>query len=65
MSRPILIEAQTPIAPSCRSHDEIDRDDIVRQSLEEAAKRLENYSGNSIYRMAWRKAAMLIRAMKP
>jgi hypothetical protein len=65
MSRPILIEAQLPITPPRRSYSEIDRDEIVRQTLEEAAKRIETYSGNKIYQTAWRKASLLIRSMKP
>jgi hypothetical protein len=65
MSRPIRIEPQLPIIPPRRTYTEIDRDEIVRQALEEAAKRVEAYNGNTIYQMAWRKAALLIRAMKP
>lgn len=63
--RPVIIEPQAPIIPPRRSLTEIDRDEIVRQTLEEAAKRLEGRSGNKIYQMAWRKAGLLIRAMKP
>ena len=65
MSRPVVIEPQTPIIPPPRSYSEIDRDEIVRQTLEEAAKRIERYGGNNIYRTAWRKAALILRAMKP
>ena len=65
MSRPVLIEVQSPIIPPRRSYTDIDRDEIVRQTLEEAARRIEAHSGNNIYRMAWRKASMMLRAMKP
>jgi len=65
MSRPVYIEAQMPIVPPRRSYAEIDRDEIVRQTLEEAARRIEGHSGNQIYRTAWRKASMMLRAMKP
>lgn len=65
MSRPVHILAQAPIIPLRRSYSEIDRDEIVRQTLEEAAKRIETYGGNKIYQTAWRKASLLIRAMKP
>lgn len=65
MSRPIVIESQAPIIPPRRSYTEIDRDEIVRQTLEEAAKRIEGHGGNNLYRTAWRKAAMILRAMKP
>ena len=65
MSRPIVIEPQTPIIPPRRSYSDIDRDEIVRQTLEEAAKRIEQRQGNAVYRSAWKIAAMLLRRMKP
>lgn len=59
------IAIQDPIQPPRRSYAEIDRDEIVRQTLDEAAQRIEALHGNSSYRTAWRRAVMMLRAMKP
>lgn len=63
--RLVKIEPQAKIQPPPRSYAEIDRDEIVRQALEEAAKRLERRDGNATYRRAWEISAALLRAMKP
>lgn len=65
MSRPVQIEVLPPFVPPRRSYTEIDRDEIVRQTLEAAAKRIEARQGNPTYQTAWRTAAKVIRAMKP
>jgi DNA polymerase/3'-5' exonuclease PolX len=44
---------------------ELERAEAVRKALEEAAYKLEAQAGNSVYMAAWRKAARLIRLMKP
>lgn len=43
----------------------LERADAARRALEDAAARLEVQAGNSVYVAAWRKAARLIRLMKP
>jgi len=65
MSRPMYIAVQSPIQPPQRSYAEIDRDEIVRQVLEEAAKRIEALHGNPVYRTAWKRTVLMLRAMKP
>ena len=65
MSRPVHIEELPPFVPPRRSYTEVDRDEIVRQTLEEAARRIESRQGNPTYQTAWRTAAKIIRAMKP
>lgn len=44
---------------------ELLRDKIKREALEEAAKHLETQGGNAIYMQAWKKAARLVRELKP
>jgi hypothetical protein len=44
---------------------ELERADAARRALEDAAAKLEGQAGNSVYVAAWRKAARLIRLMKP
>jgi hypothetical protein len=44
---------------------ELERADAARKALEDAAAKLEGQAGNSVYVAAWRKAARLIRLMKP
>jgi len=65
MSREFDIGQQMPFVPPRRSFTEIDRDEIVRQTLEEAAKRLEALRGNATYRRAFDISAKLLRVMKP
>jgi hypothetical protein len=59
------IGQQPAYRPTPRSLHEIDRDEIVRQTLEEAAKRLIGLHGNSTYRRAFEISAQLLRKMKP
>lgn len=65
MGRHVIIDAMDPITPPRRSYSELERDEIVRQTLEEAARRIEGRQGNAVYKSAWRTAAVLLRAMKP
>lgn len=44
---------------------ELERTDAARRALEEAASKIEGQAGNSVYVAAWRRAARLIRLMKP
>lgn len=48
-----------------RPVDELKREDWVRRTLESAASRIESLAGNDVYQAAWRRAAKLIREMKP
>ncbi len=43
---------------------ELERSDAARAALEEAAKKLENYSTNTLYQKALTLGARLIREMK-
>ena len=45
--------------------DEILRASIERQALEAAAKRLEKEAGNGTYMQAWKRAARIVRSLKP
>jgi hypothetical protein len=65
MSRQFDIGVQQVFVASSRSLGEIDRDEIVRQTLEEGARRLEVLHGNSTYRRAFGIAAKLLRTIKP
>lgn len=65
MSRSVDIGTAEPFIPPRRSFTEMDRDEIVRQTLEEAAKRLQSINGNPTYKRAWEIAAQKLRLMKP
>jgi hypothetical protein len=64
MARFIKIDVSR-FLPVARTLPEIERDDLVRQTLEQAAIELEGQGGNPTYRMAWRVAAKILRKMKP
>lgn len=51
--------------PPQRSFSEVDRDEIVRQTLAEVERRLTEQHGNSVYRQAWKIAIKIVRGMKP
>jgi hypothetical protein len=65
MSRSVNIGIVLPFIPPRRSFTEIDRDEIVRQTLEEAARQIQAISGNPTYKRAWDIAAQKLRLMKP
>lgn len=44
-----------------KSPDQLAREDLIRQTLEAAAKKLEQKSGNSTYMRAWEIGAKDIR----
>ncbi len=56
---------QSTFRPPQRSFSEIDRDEIVRQTLAEVERRLTEQHGNSVYRQAWKIAIKIVRGMKP
>jgi hypothetical protein len=65
MSPRFNIGEQTAFQPASRSLPEIHRDEIVRQTLEEAALRLLALHGNRTYCRAFEISAQLLRKMKP
>ena len=48
-----------------KSPEQLVQEDIIRQTLEAAVKRIEEQSGNSTYRQAWKKAIQAIMSLKP
>ena len=48
-----------------KSPEQLAREDIIRQTLEAAAKRIEGQSGNPTYRQAWKLAIRAIMSLKP
>jgi hypothetical protein len=64
MARSLKIDV-SKYQPLTRTMPEIERDDLVRQTLEQAAHQLECQDANPTYRMAWRAAAKILRQMKP
>ena len=48
-----------------KTPDQLERESVERQALEFAAKRLEAEAGNPVYMTAWRRAARIVRSLKP
>jgi hypothetical protein len=48
-----------------KTKDELERDQLMRETLEAAAKKVEALSGSHAYEYAWKRAAREIRDMKP
>lgn len=48
-----------------KTHEQLVRDEIIREALELAARELERLSGSSTYEKAWKKGAKFIRGLKP
>lgn len=48
-----------------KTPNQLERESIERQALEAAAKRIEEEAGNSVYVAAWRRAARIVRSLKP
>jgi hypothetical protein len=46
-----------------KSIEQLEREDLIRQTLEAAARRLEGLTGNPTYQQAWKIAARSIRSM--
>lgn len=51
--------------PPQRSFSEMDRDEIVRQTLKEVERRLGALSVNHTYRMAHKQVVRILHGMKP
>lgn len=47
-----------------KSPEDLERDDLVRQTLEAAAVKLETHAVGELYAKAYRSAAKLVRSMK-
>lgn len=43
--------------------EQLAREDLIRQILEAAAKRIEKESGNPTYKRAWQLAARMVRGL--
>ncbi len=54
--REVLTSHHTP--------EQLERDRIFRAALEEAARTIDNLSGNDLYIKAWKKAAKAVRELK-
>lgn len=61
----MLHAEQAPFTPPRRSFTEIDRDEIVRQTLAEAESRLSAMTVNALYRQAFKLAIKVLRGMRP
>lgn len=48
-----------------KTAEQLAREDIERQALEAAARKLESLNGNEVYSRAWKRAAETVRSMKP
>ncbi len=45
--------------------EQLQREDLERQVLEAAAKRIEALRGSEVYERAWKRAVEIIRSLKP
>jgi hypothetical protein len=48
-----------------KTSEELSRENIIRQTLEAAAKRVEEQKGNPTYRQAWKIAIRAILGLRP
>jgi hypothetical protein len=60
----IQVEKST-FKPPQRSYSEVDRDEIVRQTIKEVERRIAALSVNSTYRMAHKQVIRILHGMKP
>lgn len=56
---------QTPFTPPRRSLTEIDRDELVRQTLKEVEARMNALVVNNTYRGAFKVVSKILRGMRP
>jgi len=56
---------QSTFKPPQRSYSEVDRDEIVRQTLKEVERRLGALNVNATYRMAHKQVIRILHGMKP
>lgn len=48
-----------------KTPEQLAREDLIRQTLEAAAKRIEKESANPTYMRAWELAARMVRSLLP
>lgn len=60
----IRVEEST-YRPPQRSFNEMDRDEIVRQTLKEVERRMSALNVNATYRMAHKQVLRILHGMKP
>lgn len=56
---------QAPFAPARRSFTEVDRDEIVRQTITEIELRMNGVNVNHTYQQAFKVVIKILRGMKP
>ncbi len=56
---------QSAFRAAPRSFTEIDRDEIIRQTIDEAERRLSAMTVNTLYRQAFKLAIRVLRGMRP
>lgn len=56
---------QTPFQPPRRSFSELERDEIVRQTISEVEARLKTVNVNKTYAQAFKVVVKILRGMKP
>jgi hypothetical protein len=56
---------QAPFTPPRRSLTEIDRDELVRQTLKEVEARMNALVVNNTYRGAFKVVSKILRGMRP
>jgi hypothetical protein len=61
----VIYAEQTPFLPLRRSITEIDRDEIVRQTLAEVENRMNAIPVNNTYNQAFKVVVKILRGMKP
>lgn len=65
MAKQFNIGDQAPFIPPRRGFTEMERDEIVRQTLDEAVSRLQSLGGNPTYRRAFEISTKVLLRMKP
>jgi len=61
----MIYPEESPFKPPPRSFTEMDRDEIVRQTLTEVETRLSSINVNHTYAQAFKLVSKVLRAMKP
>lgn len=60
----IHIEGRPFQPPAVAVHD-LERDEIVRRTLEEVERRILSVDTNALYRQAWKVVIKILHSMKP
>lgn len=56
---------QTPFQPPRRSLTDLDRDELVRQTIAEVEARMKSINVNHTYRQAFKVVVKILHGMKP